>query len=302
MRTAAWLAVWCVTSVVRGQGPAIERDVVFGKGGDVELRMDVCRPKSDGKTRAKPAPVVACVHGGAWIVGHRTMHHGTIRQLAENGYVAVTVQYRLAPKHPWPAQIEDVKCAVRFLRAKAHEWNLDPERIAVLGDSAGGHLSLLAGLADGKGEFEGSGGHASQSSRVACVVNYFGPTDFASWRLPPLGEAILIAGAKKGSVKILEEVFGASERTAPVLKAASPLTYVGPGSPPVLTLQGTADPLVPDQQARVLHAALENARVKNRLELLDGASHGWGGQTRERTNRLTLEFLEQHLRNGPGRK
>jgi acetyl esterase/lipase len=283
-----WLVpcLFLIAGVARAQPATIEKDIVFGRGGDVELKLDLCRPAA-GKG---PFPVVMCVHGGAWQIGDRTMQHPNIRLLAKEGYVAVTIQYRLAPKHPWPAQIEDVKCAVRFLRSKAKDWNLDPERIAALGESAGGHLSLLVGLLNGKGD------HADQSSKVRAVVNYYGPTDFATWRPTALGDMMLKLRLQRDGDGILTDLLGTSNRSAPVIKTSSPLTHVSPDGPPILTFQGTADPLVPDPQARVLHEALKKAGTPNRLELLENASHGWSGELRERTNRITFEFLGEHLR------
>src|SRR5262249_58353003 len=109
-----------------------------------------------------PFPLVVCLRGGAWQIGHRSVQRPRLRLLAEHGYVVATVGYRLAAKHPFPAQIEDAQAAVRFLRAHAKDYHLDPKRVAAVGDSAGGHLALLLGLMDGP-------------AKVQAVVNYFGP-------------------------------------------------------------------------------------------------------------------------------
>ena len=130
------------------------------------------------KTGDGPFPAILCIHGGGFRAGTRQGYDGLCVQLAEQGYVAVTVSYRLAPKYPFPAAIHDVKAAVRWLRANAAKYHIDPERIGVTGGSAGGHLAQFLGVTGDVKEFEGDGGNPEQSSRVACVVNYYGPSDF----------------------------------------------------------------------------------------------------------------------------
>src|SRR5205814_4600921 len=125
-----------------------------------------------------PFPAVLCVHGGGFRAGTREGYDGLIRKLAERGYVAATVTYRLAPKYPFPAAVYDVKAAVRWARANAAKYRIDPDRIGVTGGSAGGHLALFLGVTADVKEFEGDGGNPTQPSRVACVVNVYGPSDF----------------------------------------------------------------------------------------------------------------------------
>src|SRR5262249_36238382 len=164
-----------------------------------------------------------------------------------------TVTYRLTPKHKFPAQIEDAKCAVRYLRAQAKQLNIDPRRVAALGDSAGGHLSLLLGLLDAKDGMEGKGGNPEHPSKVQAVVNYFGPTDFPNWKVEPIGEGMLKVALKgKGSDDLLTDLLGTADRKAEVMKVVSPITYIDAGDAPVLTLQGSLDPLVPPDQAKRL--------------------------------------------------
>ncbi|HEX3314378.1 MAG TPA: alpha/beta hydrolase [Gemmataceae bacterium] len=286
---ASLLAATTVVAQNLPTKPSLERGVAFGTGGGMPLKLDLCRPVKG----TKPYPVVVCIHGGAWETGDRTAHYGTIQNLARAGYFAVSVDYRLAPKYPWPAQIEDVKCAIRFLRSKAKDWDLDRDRIAALGDSAGGHLALMAGLADG---FEGNGGHAEFSSKVEAVVNYFGPTDFAHYTSSAAGDDILRNSLGKNGKGVIVDLLGTADPMAAITKAASPITYAAKSSPPVLTMHGTADPLVPVEQATALHAALEKAGAVHRLELFPGAGHGWGGKMAERSNEIRLEFLEKNLK------
>jgi dipeptidyl aminopeptidase/acylaminoacyl peptidase len=131
------------------------------------------------------------------------------------------------------------------------------------------------------------------------VVNYFGPTDLRTWSATPQGDALLKQAVNgRDSNGLLKDLLGTSDRKAAAVAKASPITYVDAKDPPVLTFQGSADPLVPAEQARVLHEALKKAGVVEKLVLLEGAGHGWGGKEKERTDRLMLEFLDRHLKGG----
>jgi acetyl esterase/lipase len=166
-----------------GQAPAgatFQKDVVYGHAEGVDLKLDLGKPPAGGP----PVPALVFIHGGAWQVGSKDTFEPLVRQFADNGYVTASVEYRLAPAHKWPAQIEDVKCAVRYLRAHAKELNIIPDKIGAAGDSAGGHLSLLLGLMDPKDGLEGTGGNPEQSSKVQAVVNFYGPTDMKPRPLP----------------------------------------------------------------------------------------------------------------------
>src|SRR5262245_32419708 len=157
-----------------------ENDVVFGKGGETDLHLDIARPKDGGK----PLPCLVVIHGGGWRGGNFKAHLPQIFDFAKAGYVSATVQYRLVPTGRWPAQIEDVKCAVRYLRANADKYGIDKDRFGAIGFSAGAHLSMLLGTMDEKDGLEGNGGSVGQSSKVQAVVSYFGPTDLAAKDFP----------------------------------------------------------------------------------------------------------------------
>ena len=213
----------CLTLLATGSGcradVTIEQDIVYGKGGDVDLKLDLAHPKEgDG-----PFPGLILIHGGGWSGGNRQSFKPLMQQAAERGYVAVTISYRLtqpdpktkAGKVPFPAQIEDCKCAVRWLKANAKKYKVDPDRIGVGGGSAGGHLSLLVGFTDASSNLEGSGGHADQSSRVHAVVNIFGPTEMAEcWKLSPQARPFI------------QGLIGTPEDAPEAFKAASPVTYI----------------------------------------------------------------------------
>jgi acetyl esterase/lipase len=264
----------------------IERDVVYGKAGDVELKLDLAKPQEGHG----PFPLVVCIHGGAWRAGSKAGYAGRLKELAKRGYVAASVEYRFCPLYKFPAQVEDVKCAVRFLRAHAKDYSIDPTKVAAMGDSAGGHLSLMLGLMDPADGLEGTGGNPEQSSKVQAVVNYYGPTDFTAAGMWTPVQIALVA-----------DFLGTKDATAPVAKQSSPLTYVNQGDPPVLTFQGTLDPLVPVDGAKRLHEALRKAGVKEHLEIIEGGSHGFAGPVQQRTLKMAFEFLDETLKGKPAK-
>ena len=258
-----------------------EKDVVYGKGGDEELKLNLGRPKD----LAAPAPCVVIIHGGGWAAGNKSQHDPQVVELARKGYVAATVGYRFAPKHVFPAQVEDVKCAVRFLRANADKYRIDKDRIGAVGFSAGAHLSMMLGTMDKDDGLEGEGGNPDQPSKVNAVVAFFGPTDLTSSDWPD----------RTG--KILVSFLGGTRQEKPeVYKRASPITYVNPGDAPMLLIQGTKDGLVPWTQATAMGDALTKAGVTGRVDLILGAHHGgWGGDEVKRTADETWAFFEQFL-------
>lgn len=268
----------------------IVKDIVYGNAGGEALKLDMVVPEGDG-----PFPAIVCIHGGGWQQGHRRDMHPFMTALAKSGFVAASVEYRLTPKHVWPAQIEDCKCAVRFLRAKAGDYKIDPKRIGAMGGSAGGHLALMLAFTSGLAEFEGQGGHAGQSSSVQAVANYFGPTDLVRWKANGIGDAILKGASGKTGDGLLADLLGTADRKAPIVVKASPITYISKTSPPVVTFHGALDPIVPVTQAQLLHDALKTAGVANELMILPLGWHGWGGDDLERTKRRTNEFFKKHL-------
>ena len=264
-------------------GVLYQPDIEFGAGGDVKLALDLARPER----LDKPVPCIVFIHGGGWRGGNRKVHVPQILDVAKRGYVAATIQYRLSDKAIFPAQVEDVKCAIRYLRANADKHKLDPNKIGAVGFSAGAHLSLLLGTMDKQDGLEGTGGYAEQSSKVNAVVAYFGPTDLAA-EFPD----------KPLDVPDLIEKFlgGTAADKADAYKAASPITYVDKGDAPTLIYHGTKDALVPFAQATAMAEAMTNAGMPGRVELLIGANHGWGNPELNRTLEGTVAFFEEHLK------
>ena len=260
----------------------VEQDIVFGRGGDTELKLDLARPDNG----AGPFPAVICLHGGGWVGGDRKQMAQTIEVLARRGYVAVTPDYRLAPRHRFPAPVEDCKAAVRWLRANAGKYKVDPGRIGVVGFSAGAHLACLLGVTDKADGLEGKGGNPEQSSRVRAVVSFFGPTDLTQrvW-------------SKEVEEKNLVPLLGGTLDQRPeAYRKASPLTYAGKGAAAFLFLHGTEDPVVPLRQAQDLADKLTKAGVSARVIEVPGEGHGWRGPNLLWSLDQMLTFFDEKLK------
>jgi acetyl esterase/lipase len=259
-----------------------ETGIEFANPDDQHLKLDMARPKSgDG-----PFPAVVCIHGGGFRAGSRQSYDSLCIRLAQEGYVAVTVSYRLAPKYPFPAAIHDVKEAVRWLRGNAKKYNVDPNRIGVMGGSAGGHLAQFLGVTKDVKMFEGSGGHQDQSSRVQCVVNYYGPSDFTKSYGKSVDAAQVLALFLGGDLK--------QERHKHIV--ASPLYWVTPRAAPTLCIHGTKDPYVAHEQAVWLVDRLKAADVEAELLTMEGAGHGFRGADAEKAEKAMLAFFAKHLK------
>ncbi len=269
------------------------RDVEYGKGGGVSLKLDIVRPKVTPKD---PMPVVIFVHGGGWSGGDKQGGTQHLIPLAQKGYFCATINYRLTDVAIFPAQIEDCKCAIRWMRAHAKEYNADPIRIGVWGGSAGGHLVALLGTSGGAKDLEGKGGYPKESSKVQAVCDWFGPTDFLK-----IAEDARKAGmtedqiAKLGATDPISLLVGGKFWEKPdVCRKASPITYVSKDDPPFLIMHGDQDPLVPLSQSQVFYDALKKVGVDATLKILEGAGHGFG--PKYNADKPVVEFFEKHLR------
>lgn len=275
------------------------RDVEYGKGGDVSLKLDILRPKIQPKT---PMPVVVFIHGGGWRNGSKERGIERLIPLAQNGCFCVTINYRLTDVAVFPAQIEDCKCAIRWVRAHAKKYNADPKHIGVWGTSAGGHLVALLGTSGGVKELEGKGGWEKESSKVQAVCDWFGPTDFLK-----IAEDAKARGltdeqiAKLGASDPISKLVGGKfwEKTD-VSGKASPITYVSKDDPPFLIMHGDQDQLVPVSQSQVFHEALKKAGVDSTLKVMEGAGHGFG--PRYEAEKTVADFFDKHLRKGSKQK
>lgn len=280
-----------LASAVFGQAPTIPDDVIFETGieytnpDDQHLQLDMARPKNgDG-----PFPAVVCIHGGGFRAGSRQGYDGLCTKLAQRGYVAVTVSYRLAPKYQFPAAVHDVKAAVRWLRANAAKYKIDPDRIGATGGSAGGHLAQFLGVTGGVTQFEGDGGNPDQSSRVTCVVNVYGPSDFTK-----------SYGKSVDAAEVLPLFLGADlEHARDKHILASPLYWVTPEAAPTLCIHGTDDKFVAHEQAVWMIDKLKASAVEAELVTLEGAGHGFKGADAEKADQALFEYFDRQLKKKP---
>lgn len=258
--------------------PRPAHDVVYVVRGDHELKADIYTPEGEG-----PFPAVLVVHGGSWRSGSKGQLSFVGRALAEAGYVAVTINYRLAPAHQFPAQIEDCKAAVRWMRENADKYRIDTDRIGAWGYSAGGHLVALLGATDPDDGLEDPASSSGPSTRVQAVVAGGAPCDFTI--LPP------------DSNRLAFWLGGSRGEKADVYERASPLKYVTPDDPPMLFYHGDADELVVLESPQAMMAALEAVNVPTEIFVIPGANHLKAALFGEAVKR-GVEFLDVHLKNG----
>ena len=228
----------------------VERDVVFGRGGDTELKLDIYRPPAGSEKRM----AIIHLHGGGFRRGSKESLNERVRPYAERGYVAVASQYRLIGEARWPAQIHDVKAAIRWVRAHAGDLGIMPDRIAIAGYSAGGQLALFAAGTGDRSEFEGDGGTPGISTRViACFAYYPGTT--------------VRMGRGGAAHPLLPDGSGEAAHAA-----ASPTTYVGDFAPTVL-FHGTEDVTIPLESSERFYRMLQDAGVPSELHVFAGVPH-----------------------------
>ncbi|MBI5963199.1 MAG: alpha/beta hydrolase [Chloroflexi bacterium] len=260
---------------------AVERDITYCTMEGVELKMDVYYPSS----KDEAWPVTMYVHGGGWSSGDKAQGAGImeIPLLQRAGFLAVSVNYRLSPEYSFPVMIEDVKCAVRYLRAHATQYNLDPNRIGVWGGSAGGHLVAMLGTTDAGAGFD-VGEYLDQSSRVQAVVDMFGPADLT----------VQFEGGYEKTRFVFNDFDAA---------LASPVTYVSADDPPFLILHGEADQLVPIEQSQILLAALRAAGVPSELVTVTNAGHSFKAEEGKTISpslrelaQMIIVFFEEQLK------
>ncbi|NLF50932.1 MAG: alpha/beta hydrolase [Leptolinea sp.] len=246
-------------------------------------------PAKDGHSSL--APLVIYIHGGAWIEGDKEIasYLSTILLLREAGFAISAVNYRLAPDHPFPAQIIDVLCAIRYLRANAAELKIDPNRFGLMGDSAGGHLAALAGMANSKKEWI-SNEFPDESADIQAIVDFYGPADLTREYI-------------NSEVDLTQLVFQAKNGTDPILVTASPITYARKETPPILIIHGENDLLVPAEQSTRLFEALIDKGAFARYILVKNAGHGLShiGSNPTKPDLMEIDaavvdFFEEHLK------
>jgi len=245
----------------------VQKDLEYGRANNRALLLDLYLPENHDK----PLPLIIWIHGGAWMAGSKDDPSPAL-QFTREGYALAHVGYRLSQEAKFPAQIQDCKAAVRWLRANTAKYNLDPNRFVAWGGSAGGHLVALLGTTRGVAELEGDDNDLKESSRVQAVVDWCGPTDFLH-----IGDAesdIAHNGPDSpGSRLIGGPLLDNKDRAS----KASPVAYVSKDAPPFLIMHGDRDRTVPFSQSELLYAALKKAGVDATLVPVKGAGHGFGG-------------------------
>ncbi|QDV62094.1 alpha/beta hydrolase [Crateriforma conspicua] len=269
-------------------GTRLVKDVVFGQGGGRDLKLHLVLPDPPADA---PTPLIVWIHGGGWMGGNKEGGVGRLSRWVKEGFAGATIEYRLTGEAAFPAQIHDCKCAIRFLRAHADKYNLDPSRIAVAGSSAGGHLVALLGTSRGADNLEGDGGWNDQRSDVQAVIDLYGPTDFQIFVTTPgyeshnrdqSPESRLLGG-------------GIVTENPEGIRRVNPITYIDPKDPPFLIIHGSADRVVPANQSEALHAALKKAGVKSKLHIIAGAGHGGAGFGEPKIQEMQMQFLRDTL-------
>lgn len=235
--------------------------------------LDLYLPKGEG-----PFPLLINIHGGGFMLGGKEMLDAAVaRAFLDAGFAVASVDYRLSGEAKFPAAVQDVKAAVRFLRANAGKYRLDGGRFLAFGQSAGGNLASMLGSSDGEAMFEDAAlGNAGVSSRVQAVIDWFGPTDFGRMDEQAREQGCLESAQRHGEFHSPESRYlGAPLAEVPEkVRQANPATYATKDDPPFLLQKGERDCMVPVGQSRLLHDALKAAGVAAELEIIEGAGHG----------------------------
>ncbi|MCX6849856.1 MAG: alpha/beta hydrolase [Verrucomicrobia bacterium] len=267
-------------------GVQAHRDLVYVEGGHERHKLDLYLPeKAEG-----PLPLIIWVHGGGWQNGSKDgcppLRAGYVAQ----GYAVASINYRLSGHAVFPAQIEDCKAAIRWLRAHAKEYSLDPQRFGVWGSSAGGHLVALIGASGDVKAFD-VGANLGQSSRVQAVCDYYGPTDFTVFVTTPGYESHATDSSPEAKL-----IGGAVMQNKDKAARVNPITYVSKDDPPFLVVHGDKDPTVPINQSQLLFDALKQSEVSVHFHTIHGAGHGGPGFVGKNIDDMVSHFFAERLK------
>lgn len=261
---ALLICVTCVSRELRAVEP-IERDVEYAQIGEKRLLLDFYRAANS--TQAK-SPLVIWVHGGAWRSGSK--ESVPVTQWLESGYSIASVNYRLSPEAKFPAQVFDIKAAIRYLRANAEKYSVNSDCFVIAGSSAGGHLAALVGVSSGVKELEGEiGENLKVRSNVQAVVSFFGASNLQSI----LGQSTEYGlGVRKPALQLL--LGGQPTEVPDLAKLASPVTHVDASDPPLWLIHGDADPQMPLEQSKELYQAFKQVGIPVELDVIPNGKHG----------------------------
>tara|TARA_R110002049_G_scaffold27321_2_gene94198 strand:- start:381201 stop:382091 length:891 start_codon:yes stop_codon:yes gene_type:complete len=285
---AAFFSASFFLDVAVGNADELQTDGVqtieYAKPNGQPLMLDLYRPTASEKAN----PLIVWVHGGAWRKGSRKGM--PLNDFVKKGYAIASVDYRLTPVAKFPANVHDIKGAIRYLRANAVDLNINPQRFAIAGSSAGGHLAALVGVTGGVSELEGNvGGNTDVSSSVQAIISYYGASNLTT---------ILSQSTPHGlSVRVpaLQLLLGDEPDRVPELaRLASPVFHVDQNDPPLLLLHGDQDPQMPINQSHELHAAYRKRSLTCDFDVVHGAAHGGDAFFLPQRNQRVARFLIQH--------
>lgn len=299
------IGVWTLSDTIQQKDEpeklvTVIHNIEYGKVGDIPLLLDMYIPE---KPRATPSPAVIWIHEGAWYEGDKSDDSSIYwsRSLAEQGFSAVSINYRLSTIAQFPAAVQDCKCAIRWLKANAETYNINPNQIGVAGSSAGGHLAMMAGLADETADLEGDGGWIEFSSRVQAICSLYGPSYLPLMYDYEVDRTIEMGGGRNDTA-VFQFMGVYLEDRKEIYEAASPINYITPGDPPLLLIHGDIDQVVPFEQSNIMYQAYKKAGLETTLIKVIGAGHGFSQETSnpidpsfEEITQLFLEFFKKHL-------
>lgn len=281
MRALLFLAFAIAAFAADPDDVIIHRNVDYASIPHDKLAMDIVRPKAPGHY-----PAIVMIHGGGFSSGKRDSYLPMAIRLAQNGYVAATVSYRLTPMFQFPLPLHDVKSAVRFLRAKAADYSIDPAHLGAIGVSAGATWAQFLAVSRGIPQLEGNGPHKDQSSSVDCAVSFYGRSDLRR----------AYEGSRNAATALPPLVGGDRQHALDMHLRASPLSWINPDSAPILAIHGTRDLNVPFEQSLFLIERLKSVGVDAELETIAEAGHGFKGADEERAFARTLDFFNRKLK------
>lgn len=279
-----------VDAIFDGYSVRYDNDVVYASYGDRDLVLNLLLPTVESAT---PFPLVMYVQGSAWLPQNVYRSLPTFVDIARSGFVIASIEYRHSREAIAPAQAQDVKAAIRFMRANAEQYNVDPEKVAIWGNSSGGHLAALTGTSEGEALFLTSD-NAEQSSAVQAVIDFFGPTDFR--RMDDHPTQITHNGPRSPESLVVGGPIQDEAQTE-LVTAYNPISYISPDKniPPFLIVHGDIDNLVPFNQSVLLYEALREANQEVSFYRVNGGGHGPGIFSLEIMG-IVQSFLDQHLK------